>query len=173
MKSRERRVMRRLAPVLAVIAASLSITASAAAAPPEIFPVLVEEETFVDEGLCGFPVTVSFRFEERHIHFLDEEGNVVREFSAIQFEATLTNEATGKTVIEREAFRVAFDNATGEVTFTGLPIHYFVPASGLIVRDAGLVTFSEAGIVVIHGPHPFLTDSEASIAALCGVLADP
>jgi hypothetical protein len=166
--------MRRLALLLAVLALPLVLAPSAVAAtPPEIFPVLVIEDTFVDEELCGFPVTVSFRFEERHIHFLDEEGNVVREFSAIQFEATLTNEATGKTVIEREAFRVSFDPATGEATFTGLPIHFFAPAVGQIVRDAGLVTFSEAGIVVIHGPHPFLTDTEASIAALCGVLADP
>jgi hypothetical protein len=170
---RERRIMRKLAIVLAVLAIPLASAPGAMAAPPEIFPVLVVEDTFVDEELCGFPVTVSFRFVERHIHFLDEEGNVVRDFSAIQFEATLTNEATGKTVLEREAVRVAFDEATGEVTFTGLPFRFFMPAVGLIVRDVGLVTFSEAGIVVIHGPHPSLTDSEATIAELCGVLADP
>jgi hypothetical protein len=169
----ERSFMRKLVLLLAILAVPLGLAPSAGAAPPEVFPPFVDEDTFIDEELCDFPVAVSFRFEERHIHFLDDEGNVIRHFSAIQFEATLTNEATGKTVIEREAFRVSFDEATGELTFTGLPFRFFMPAVGLIVRDAGLVTFSDAGIVVIHGPHPAITDSEATTAAICDALADP
>jgi hypothetical protein len=159
--------------LLVVLAVPLSLAASAAAAPPEVFPISVDEETFVDEGLCGFPLTVNSRFVERHIHFLDAEGNIVREYSAIHSTATLTNEATGKTVIEREAYTVSVDEVAGEVTFTGLPLRFLTPALGLIVRDAGLLIFSEAGILVIHGPHPFVTDNEATVAAVCGVLADP
>ena len=124
-----------------------------------------------------------------------EDGLIVDHFNIT---TTSWNPATGDTVIRKEAatFRgmgeEIFDEATQTVTinfedmFVGLPSKWYKPGEGVILRDAGSVTF--AGTVVldvsnpdepvlisidetmtINGPHDELeTDFDEVVDIICG-----
>lgn len=81
-----------------------------------------------------------------------------------RYGATITG--PGGSLIERDAWR---EYDTGDsATFTGLPIRLLIPGGGVLVRDAGFVTFTDEGISVVHGPHPTL--EEFDFADVCSYL---
>jgi hypothetical protein len=137
--------------VALAVVAMLGGAGTAAADPPETF---TESDTFVDpflSELCGTEITVSYTFTLRTVFF--EEGSDVPHQHLATFSATLTG--PGGSLIEREAWR---EYDTGDsATTTGLPFHLRSSDGGVVIRDAGYVTFTEDGdIAVVHGPHPFL-----------------
>jgi hypothetical protein len=141
----------RVGAVVALAAvAMLGGAGTAAAAPPTTF---TESFTEVDEflsELCGTEITISGTFTERTVFF--EEGSDVPHQHLASFSATITG--PGGSLIEREAWR---EYDTGDsATFTGLPFRLLSPDGGVVIRDAGYVTFTEEGIAVVHGPHPSL-----------------
>jgi hypothetical protein len=141
----------RVGAVVALAAvAILGGVGTAAADPPTTF---TESDTVVDpflSELCGTEITISYTFTERTVFF--EEGSDLPHQHLATFSATITG--PGGSLIEREAWR---EYDTGDsATFTGLPFRLLSPDGGVVIRDAGYVTFTEEGIAVVHGPHPSL-----------------
>ena len=137
-----------------------ALAAPAAAAPPP--PDRVVHETFsgteIDEFLtkeCGKTITISFSVRVTTVYFEEPFGD---ESSAhqhlVRFRETITG--PGGSLELRGANRELVPG-DGTITVTGLPFRIFKPGGGILIRDAGFVTFDEGGDpVVVHGPHPSL-----------------
>ena len=109
-----------------------------------------------------------------------------------------SNPANGAKLVERDAFtifskpEVIIPNETtvtlmSSNTFKGLPLRWMQPGKGVLIRDAGQVTFDvtlvidlDTGDVIsfeeeisnVKGPHPFLDLTDEEFADIfCGALA--
>ena len=101
-----------------------------------------ESGTFVDPGLselCGAPITVTFTTRETTIYF--EEGSEYPHQHLVDYRATISG--PGGFLIERNAFRVY--HTEDARTFTGQPLRLLSPDGGVVLRDAGYITFFEDG----------------------------
>ena len=140
-----------------------ALAAPAAAAPPPNRADRVVHETFsetdvIDEfltELCETTITISFSVRLTTVYFEQPFGD---ESSAhqhlVRFRGTVTG--PGGSLVLRNAFRELVPG-DGTFTVTGLPFRIFKPGGGILIRDAGFVTFDEDGDpVVVHGPHPSL-----------------
>jgi hypothetical protein len=172
--------------LLTGLVALAAVPASAFAAQPLIFHERIVE-SFEDQELCGFigDLEVVGVFTDRV--FFDQEGNFVRFESSASFRLTFT-EADGDAVIIQNAnlFRdVApiIDEEAGTITFAvtfiGLPEMIKTPHGEVLLRDAGLITFTETfdletfellgSDVLIRGPHP---DAESDFTLFCEVITE-
>jgi hypothetical protein len=136
-----------------VLVAGVSVGPALAAPPADRVERIVESGTEVDEFLteeCGATITRTFTVRETTVFF--DPGSELPHQHMVQFSATLSG--PGGTLIERSAWREL--DTEESATFTGLPFRLLSPDGGVLIRDAGLVTFTEDGIEVVHGPHPFL-----------------
>jgi hypothetical protein len=102
--------------------------------------------------LCGTEITVSYTFTDKIVSV--EEGSDLPRQHLASFRATITG--PGRSLIECEAWRT-YETADSATT-TGLPFHLRSADGGVVIRDAGYVVFTEEGIAVVHGPHPFLVE---------------
>jgi hypothetical protein len=153
------RSMRRFGAVVGLVAvAMLGGIGTAAADPPTTFTeTFTEVDEFLSE-LCGAEIIISATFTDRTVVLKDGS-----EMHLSTFRATLTG--PGGSLIEREAWR-ALD--TGDsFTVTGLPLSLRSPDGGVVIRDAGYVTFTDGVPTVVHGPHPFL---EVGPEVICSYL---
>jgi hypothetical protein len=136
-----------------VLAVGVFVGPALAAPPADRVVRIVESGTEVDEFLteeCGATITRTFTFRETTVFF--EPGSELPHQHMAQFRATISG--PGGTLIERSAWRELDTEESG--TFTGLPFRLMSPDGGVLIRDAGFVTFTEDGIAVVHGPHPSL-----------------
>jgi len=175
--------MRRLVlAVGAVIAASLTaIGASAIAANPTVSH-FSDSGTFTDDNFCDTGETVEGMFDVKGTEWLTPNQADYR--NNTQGTVTFTNPANGATVIEHfagpfTATIVSFneDGGTTELhTFKGLPEQIKTPHGGVLLRDAGYVTFLRtfdadgemvsSEVVLERGPHP---DLDSDFEAFCEV----
>ena len=129
--------------------AMLGGAGTAAADPPTTFTdTFTEVDEFLSE-LCGAEITISATFTDRTVVLND--GSVLHHST---FRATITG--PGGSLIEREVWW-AYESGDS-VTVTGLPLSFRSPDGGVVIRDAGYISFipGEEGPTVVHGPHPFL-----------------
>ena len=116
---------------------------SALATPPESFTIVINE-TFTDDGLCGFPITTHVEGRIKFTIHFDKAGNPVFESQTPSIRFTVTNPATGKTV--RDA-----DVGLDKVTFTpdgGV----FVLSTGIhfrVLPERGAPIFMRVGLQII------------------------
>jgi hypothetical protein len=140
---------------------------------------------------CGFDVYTEFTVKGVFTLFDDFSGKDHQNFEAIY-------SAGGKRLIERDGFTVFFTPETQSVegsiltitfseTFKGLPLKWMQPGNGVLIRDAGRVTFDytvvidldtgeeisfEQEVSDVKGPHPFLDLTQQELLdILCGALA--
>jgi hypothetical protein len=115
--------------------------------------------TFLDTELCEFDISGEFNIRVKEVIFFDQAGNATKAQVHVRVEITNTNAATGKTIIERDAFMNIVDLSTGTSTFVGLPFRLKLANGRTIVKDVGKIVFDAAGnITFVAGPHP-LADS--------------
>ena len=193
--------MARARIALLVAGVLLFAGAQAAGAAPPIFQEQfreVEPLHLSDEltDLCGFELwheTVA----NVKVQILEDGTEVTH----VAFKERIVNLANGRQVWTqtgatfRDVFSEEFDPEAETLTIdlqetaTGLPVLFRQPGQGVFVRDAGLVTFQvhvvldvsdpenpeeidfDFQTLELHGPHPFLLDTEAGEALLCDALS--
>ena len=181
-----RRSVLRAVP-MALVALLVLLPASALGAKPEIFHERIHDE-LQDIDLCGFNVNlvVDVRFTD-HL-FFDKDGNVVRFSSTASGTNTFTADDGAQVIVKFANLYVerppvvdeAAGTATVEYSFKGLPEQIKTPHGGVLMRDAGFVTFVDTidlatdelistEVVVQHGPHP---DLDSDFTAFCEVITE-
>jgi hypothetical protein len=157
----------------ALLAVALVVAAPALAVPPTTEVVTIENFTFVDTALCGFPVTFTENGTFKITTFYDDEGNPVRTILT-NYNDRYTSSATanGKTLVTNYPLVVITPSEDGTRIELGLRNAYHVPGGGVVLLDAGRVVLDlETGETVFEaGQHQFL---EGDAEAFCGYFADP
>ena len=167
--------------ILASLATLLTLTpATTAFAGPIRMPDKARPPKFesfhfdLDEVLVacdGFDVRVAGVEDVRVITFFDDGGNPVSVQIYDFAIATLTNSVTGVSARFAGQDQIFVDLLKGTESFVGLVIRINIPGQGVLVVDAGKVTFDADGNVTFEGgPHDFLHGGEAVI---CAALSGP
>ncbi len=177
------RLLLRVLPAALIAALTISPVSAHAAAP------LVFHQNFADSvenvDLCGINVDLLSKGVFTDKIFLDSAGNVLRFTSTLSVKNTFTAD-NGKSVVIQAANLfvdpgVVIDEASGTITFSstfkGLPEKISTPHGPVILRDAGVITFSDtfdlntfefiSSDVVIKGPHP---EAESDFVRFCEVI---
>jgi hypothetical protein len=179
--------MRRTIWMTLIVATVLSAAASVRPAPAlsaqpatEHFFVAGEHQ---DLDFCGVTVEEVFRGTFTRIAFFDDDGNFVRFQETASGTSTFTA-ANGKSVTLTFAQRfsaptLVVDEQAGTYTYvftiTGMLDQLRASQGGVLIRDAGLLTFAitfdletdafiSNEVVALSGPHPEL---ESGFTALC------
>jgi len=166
--------------VLAAVLVAVPTTALAAR-PVEQFHDHFTD-TFRINDFCGFRVDAVVVVTDNFFVYADD---TFKDTSSVR--QRLTNVANGKTVIVASAGQVTgtttIDEQAGTITFAttfrGLPERIQAAHGPVLVRDAGLITFSDtfdlesgdliSSDVVIKGPHP---EAESDFELFCDVVSD-
>ena len=170
---------------LLAAAAAAALPTFAQAAPPERFHAhFTDSAENVD--VCGINVDffVEGVFTDRV--FFDKDGNFDRFLSTASAKQTLTAD-NGKSVVIQNAGQFTdtepiIDEAAGTITFVytykGLPEKISTSRGPVLLRDAGLITFSDtfdletgdfisSDVVVNNGPHP---EADSDFVLFCEVI---
>lgn len=151
--------------VVSALSAAAAPAGAAAASRPDHFSdsgTNVEASAFYSE-ICGEEITVTFSLRETTVFF--EKGSEYPHQHLVQYRATISG--PGGSLIVRNAYR---DYDAGDSsTFTGLPLRILNPDGGVVLRDAGFITFNEDGTSIVHGPHPG-GSGEFDFGSLCSYL---
>jgi hypothetical protein len=167
-----------LALAVAVLVASPAL---ALAAPPDTHDHFSGDILLSADDFCGFPVDDAYVVNS--ILHVNADGS----FSATGSHSDIyTNPANGKSVVVSAAgpFNVGprvVDEQAGTysvtVSFEGLGIKFQTAAGGVLLRDVGLLSFTDtfliatdekiATTVVEHGQHPF---ADSGFALFCDVV---
>lgn len=190
--------MRRLGKTILAVVVLLAAAAPAALAAGGGQPLVQErfDDRFVEEpepfvlDACGVEVRAEFHFWGNFTLYPDMTAR-----THFNDHIVATNPATGEVLlVERNSGNVfsepvveTVDEEAGtltvmfEDTFRGVPFKWRVPGEGVILLDAGTVTFTgtvvidlatdevisfEETISDLHGPHPSLSLPESEIIAL-------
>lgn len=165
--------MRKRFLALALIVLPLAFAAPALAVPPTTEVVTIENFTFVDTELCGFPVTFTENGTFKITTFYDGEGNPVKSVLTNSNERyTSSATANGKTLLTNYPLVIITSFENGTRLELGLRNAYHVPGEGVVLLDAGRVILDLAtGDVFFEaGQHQFLNGSGS---AFCSFFAAP
>lgn len=181
---------RALSMLLACTLAAVLAAPTAAAQP------YVERFSNADSGqddvlteACGAPITMAWSQRGTYIQYADGSIRIHVNFQATYSGPGGSAQEQGAYTIHGSPVTVTIDEVAGTLTetftdrHTGLPVKGMIPGSGMIVRDAGSVTFDvtvvfdlESGDFIsfssvprdVRGPHPSL--DRDLIGELCDVL---
>jgi hypothetical protein len=164
--------MHRLFIVACAGVAALALAASASADQPDVFGPF-EYDVQYSFGNCGFQVDVSLHGTFTNRSFWNPQQNI----NYIREEGTVTNPATGTTLLVKSAWTELGrppetpDEGWGTFVERGVRTHIRAPGGGTVVLDAGYLHYrSPDGFVfVAHGRHQL--ELEGDIAELCAALA--
>lgn len=175
------RITRRRALLLALITALAVVPGSALGAKP----VAQFHAHFTDsfsEEICGIPVDTEIVVTDNFFLYADES---FKDTSSVK--GTVTNPENGKSVVLSNAGQISgppptVDEEAGTITFVtsfkGLPEKIQTAGGAVLVRDAGIITFSETfdletgeflsfEILVNKGPHP---EADSDFTLFCEVI---
>jgi hypothetical protein len=175
------RALRRGLAVAVVSAVAIAPATALAAQPVERWHEHVST-SFSDE-LCGVAVDVDLTYTDNFSVFEDWTAKGTGSSRAV-----ITNPLNGKSVVLSAAgqFREVtpvVDETAGTITFlptvTGLPMKIQTQAGGVLLRDAGLISFADtfdletgefisSQTTVTHGPHP---EAESDFTKSCDVIS--
>ena len=127
--------LRRLWTGLLVGVLALAIVPTALASAPEV----VETQLQVVEviGCSGYNVVAQWDVTRRATTFVDSSGTPIRVQRHVQFEGTLTNSVTGKSLLDKGSFMLTIDLLTGTLTLTGAQRHTIEPGKGIVIQGTG------------------------------------
>jgi len=171
-------MMRIRSVTMLVLAGLLTIVALAppAGAVPPVRETITYEQAFLDDTSCdlyGFDpevdLQVSFVGVLDVVQFFDRRGNLSRVHVHGSDVATVTNPANGRTTTGRDHWLEVDNVRRGEYTIVGLYYHLTFPGAGIVLHEAGTITFdSDGNVVHLAGPHDVF---EGDFSALCEALA--
>ena len=152
-------------------AATLALAAPAAADAPDVFGPFEYDVAYTFAN-CGFPADVSLHgtFTNRAFQNPQQNINYIRE------EGTVTNPATGTTLVIRNAWTElgrpprSPDEGWGTFVERGVRTHIRAPGGGTVVLDAGYLhyRYPDGFVFEAHGRHEL--ELEGDIAELCAAL---
>jgi len=155
--------------VLAILVLPLALAVPALAVPPTT-EVSVENDSFDDTDLCGFPITFTDSGTFKTTTFYDRAGNEVKSILTNYRDRFIeTATANGKTLTTNypTVFITAFPSE--DFVSHGLRAAYHAPGAGLLLLDAGSVKFDAAGDVLLEvGPHQLI---DGPVDAFCAYFA--
>jgi hypothetical protein len=169
--------MKRLIKLPAVIAVTLvgmAVFAQPATANTKVTTVIHDDETFVESGMCPFDITFHEFGTFKGAEYFDNKGfnykTIVTVGHGGPFTITVTAKGTTLTMQNQAAPVVIMFNADGSrdtETVHGPVFKFTVPGSGVVLLEAGRLTFDGDGNVVFRaGPHQSLDgDFDAFCAA--------
>ena len=177
----------RRALLIALVTLLVALPARALGGGPEIFHGHFSD-AIPDGEVCGITVDILSEGVFTDKVFFDRNGNFVRFMSTVSGKTTFTAE-NGKSVIVQFANQFVegapiVDEAAGTITFVstykGLPQKIKTPHGGVLLRDAGIISFAntfdlETGdflsseTIVNKGPHP---DADSDFALFCEVVTE-
>ena len=172
--------------VVATIAVIAAPSVQAQAAAPERFHAhfsILEE----DVDVCGINADILHEGVFTDRVFTDKDGNFVRFMSTAAGTRTITAD-NGNSVVLHFAGQFTdveplVDEAAGTITFfgtnKGLPELIKTPHGGVLIRDAGVITFANtfdletgefisAEVTVNKGPHP---EADSDFALFCEIVS--
>jgi hypothetical protein len=157
----------------ALLSAACFFAAPALAVPPTTEEVTIEDFSFVDTELCGFPVTFTENGTFKVTTFYDDQGNPVESIlsnSNVRYTSSAT--ANGKTLVTNYPLVIITSFEDGTRLELGLRNAYSVPGEGVVLLDAGRIVIDlVTGEVQFEaGQHQFL---EGDAEAFCSFFADP
>lgn len=163
----------RLAVPVAALGLVLTSAGASSAAPPVNFGPFEDSYSFTfscgdfDASITGTSTT-SFR------RFVDADGNRIRTQQFVSAPAdVMVNLDTGKAVTIRAHFVQTYDWTTGTVTVTGFRYLGTDASSGVAIKDAGRIVFTdetEESVLFQAGRHDSATPDLLG-PALCGSVA--
>ena len=182
---------RRAGSMLLALALTAMLAAPAAAAAPytERFSNAGSGQDDTLTEACGAPITMAWSQRGTYIEYADGSIRIHVNFQATYFGPGGSAQEQGAYTIHGSPLTVTIDEVTGTLTetftdrHTGLPVKGMIPGAGVIVRDAGSVTFDvtvvfdlESGDFIsfssvprdVRGPHPSL--DRDLLGDLCDVL---
>jgi hypothetical protein len=113
----------------------------------------------------GFTLINAGIAEVHQITFYDAQGEPARTQAHFRLRGTLTNSVSGASLPNRASFTVFTNLVTGVTTVTGAPFHLTAPGRGIVVQDAGRITFDAEGNVVFEAGRHDLIDADFEAAA--------
>ena len=146
------------------------------------------QDAFLTEA-CGAPITKAWSERGTYIEYADGSIKLHVNFQATYSGPGGSAQEHGAWTLHGSPITVTIDEVAGTLTetftdrHTGLPVKGMIPGSGIIVRDAGSVTFDvtvvfdlESGDFIsfssvprdVRGPHPSL--DRDLLGELCDVL---
>ena len=162
------------------IAAGLVAAVLAATPASALTRVVIEQRSVTPllfDGLdaClagyGFTYTGAYTRTRTITHYLDGEGNLVREVWAIHFDGIETNDADpSKSLVVNGERRLVFDYLAGTFSETGTLRHVTSPGDGVVLLQVGKsVAPLEGGPATFEaGPHQL---SAGDVEAFCAALS--
>jgi hypothetical protein len=156
-----------------LLALALAFATPALAAAPTSEIIVVTDFQYVDEALCGFPVTFVDNGTFNLTTFYDDAGNPIKSVATnYQARYTVSATANGKTLTTNAPAVVVESFEQGIELVLGLHNAYHVPGEGVILLDAGrvLIDLQTGEALSEAGPHQLLA---GDAHAFCGFFADP
>ena len=168
----------RLAAVFAVAFAGMTLWVPPAAANTKVTTVFHVDQTFPRERkTCGFPIRVHFFGSYRSTDYFDNTGflykTIITAGGGGRFSITWTANDTTLTMQMESAQVVVTYNRDGSIdtsTDNGIVAKFTTPGGGIVLLDAGRVTFdvSDGSILFEAGPHQQLHGDVQEFCAAFG-----
>jgi hypothetical protein len=156
-----------------LLALALAFATPASAVAPTTTIVVVDDPPYIDDTLCGFPVTFLDNGTFKLTTFYDDAGNPVKSVATnFRVRYTVSAGAQGRTLTTNAPAVVIESFEEGTELVLGLHNAYHVPGDGVVLLDAGRILIDQqTGEAVFEaGPHQlFAGDADA----FCGFFADP
>lgn len=164
--------MHPLRKLIGVVAAALALVAPASADAPDVLGPFAYDVAYTFTN-CGFPAQVSLHGTFTNRSFFNPLQNI----NYIREEGTVTNPATGTTLLIRNAWTelgrppTSAEEGWGTFVERGVRTHIRAPGGGTVVLDAGYLhyRYPDGFVFVAHGRHQL--ELEGDIAELCAALA--
>jgi len=164
--------------VLAVVLALGLATSPARASGPLHDGPFMNSYDFIGFNCDGFDIRLEGAGTDSFTTFLDDAGDVTRVIYRARYpHDTLTNTVSGSSIVVRGEFQEVLNRIPGTDQFTKTisGFRYMVnePATGVTIRDVGLITYGDLGQTIIlwqAGEHELALDA-AFEPTFCGALS--
>jgi hypothetical protein len=135
-----------------------------AAGQPQIFTFHEVGSQVID---CGsFMAQRVYTDDQRVIAFSDKAGNPSKFIAQNDLNEVWTNLSTGFKLLAPGHFTFTFYPQDGSASRVGMAYHITMPGIGIVVLDAGRVTWDAYGNMTVSGPHDPLFSNDQICAAL-------
>lgn len=155
--------------VALVMLLSFASVSPALAAAPTTEVIVIDNISSVDTALCGFPITFTQNGTFKVTTYYDKQGNPVKSIlTNYNVRYTETATANGKTLLTNFPAVYITSFPSGAYVQLGLRAAYTVPGAGVVLFDAGRISFDPSGAVLFEaGQHQLL---DGSLSAFCSYL---
>ena len=155
----------KLFAIVGVAAAALIAVGVAVAQPPSQSS---DEFSYAGTQDCGtFEIEYAGTGTAHETIYFDGDGNPIRVQVHLRISETDVNTSTNESIAVRGAWTDVIDLVAETSTKNGMVFMSNEPGKGVVLQDAGRITFNPDGTVVVRDPHEvFETQAEIFCDAL-------